>query len=54
MEEREVHASVIGELGMKKLKEVDDVAYARFASVYREHKDVNAFMDELAVFLKNK
>ena len=54
MEEREVHASVIGELVMKKLKEVDEVAYVRFASVYREFKDVNAFMDELAVFLKNK
>ena len=54
MEEREVPASVIGELVMKKLKEVDEVAYVRFASVYREFKDVNAFMDELAVFLKNK
>ena len=42
------------ELVMKKLKEVDEVAYVRFASVYREFKDVNAFMDELAVFLKNK
>ena len=33
---------------------VDEVAYVRFASVYREFKDVNAFMDELATFLKNK
>ena len=54
MEEREVPASVVGELVMKKLKEVDEVAYVRFASVYREFKDVNAFMDEVAVFLKNK
>lgn len=54
MEEREVPASVIGELVMRKLKDVDEVAYVRFASVYREFKDVNAFMDELATFLKNK
>ncbi len=53
-EEREIPASAIGELVMKKLKDVDEVAYVRFASVYREFKDVNAFMDELAVFLKNK
>ena len=44
----------IGELVMKKLKLVDEVAYVRFASVYREFKDVNAFMDELAKFLNNK
>ena len=54
MEDREVPASVIGELVMTKLKCVDEVAYVRFASVYREFKDVNAFMDELATFLKNK
>ena len=42
------------ELVMKKLKMVDEVAYVRFASVYREFKDVNAFMDELAKFLNNK
>lgn len=54
MEDREVPASVIGELVMAKLKSVDEVAYVRFASVYREFKDVNAFMDELATFLKNK
>ena len=44
----------IGELVMKKLKMVDEVAYVRFASVYREFKDVNAFMEELAKFLNNK
>ena len=51
MEEKEVPASVIGELVMKKLKDVDEVAYVRFASVYREFKDVNTFMDELKKFL---
>lgn len=51
MEEKEVPATVIGELVMKKLKDVDEVAYVRFASVYREFKDVNAFMEELAKFL---
>lgn len=54
MEEREVPAAVVGELVMRKLKDLDEVAYVRFASVYREFKDVNAFMDELAKFLKNK
>ena len=42
MGEREIPASLIGELVMKKLKDVDEVAYVRFASVYREFKDVNA------------
>lgn len=54
MEEREIPSSRIGELVMEKLKEVDEVAYVRFASVYREFKDADAFMDELANFLKNK
>ena len=54
MEEKEIPASVVGELVMRKLKDVDEVAYVRFASVYREFKDVNAFMDELAKFLNNK
>lgn len=54
MEEKEIPASTIGELVMKKLKDVDEAAYVRFASVYREFTDVNAFMDELAKFLKNK
>ena len=47
MEEKEISSNVIGELVMDKLKAVDDVAYVRFASVYREFKDVNTFMDEL-------
>ena len=54
MEEREIPSVTIGELVMKKLKMVDEVAYVRFASVYREFKDVNAFLDELAKFLNNK
>ena len=45
--EREVASSVIGELTMSKLKELDEVAYVRFASVYRSFKDINTFMDEL-------
>ena len=53
-EEREIETSAIGELVMDKLKDLDEVAYVRFASVYREFKDVNAFMDELAKFLNNK
>lgn len=47
MEEREIESQMIGELVMNKLKELDAVAYVRFASVYREFKDVNTFMDEL-------
>ena len=54
LDAREIPASLIGELVMKKLKDVDEVAYVRFASVYREFKDVNAFMEELAKFLNNK
>ncbi len=47
MEEKEVSSGVIGEYVMEKLKELDMVAYVRFASVYREFKDINTFMDEL-------
>ncbi len=47
MEEKEIESGVIGELVMNKLKAIDEVAYIRFASVYREFKDVNTFMDEL-------
>ncbi|MCR5650427.1 MAG: transcriptional regulator NrdR [Lachnospiraceae bacterium] len=46
-EEKEIPSSVIGELIMDKLKDTDTVAYVRFASVYREFKDINTFMDEL-------
>lgn len=50
-EEREVSSSVIGEVIMDKLRWLDSVAYVRFASVYREFKDVNTFMDELKKML---
>ena len=52
MEEKEIPSQVIGELLMNKLKNLDPVAYVRFASVYREFKDVNTFMDELKKMLK--
>lgn len=47
LEEKEVSSEVIGEYVMEKLKSLDMVAYVRFASVYREFKDINTFMDEL-------
>lgn len=52
MEEREIPSTVIGEIVMDKLKDLEAVAYVRFASVYREFKDVNTFMDELKKILK--
>ena len=52
MEQKEVSSAVIGELVMDRLKKLDQVAYVRFASVYREFKDVNTFMEELAKLLK--
>lgn len=45
--EREIESSFIGELSMNALREKDEVAYIRFASVYRQFKDIHAFMDEL-------
>ena len=51
-EEKEIPSSLIGEIVMEKLKDLDPVAYVRFASVYREFKDVNTFMEELKTFLK--
>lgn len=52
--DREVSATRIGELAMDKLKDTDEVAYVRFASVYRQFKDINTFMDELAKLLGEK
>lgn len=52
--EREVASEAIGELVMDKLKELDEVAYVRFASVYRQFKDINTFMDELNKLLQEK
>ena len=54
MEEKEIPSSKIGELVMDKLKTLDAVAYVRFASVYREFKDVGTFMDELKKLLDHE
>lgn len=47
MEDKEIQSNTIGELVMKQLKELDEVAYVRFASIYREFRDVNSFLEEL-------
>lgn len=52
--DREVSSEKIGELVMEKLKNIDEIAYVRFASVYRQFKDINTFMDELNKLLRNK
>ena len=52
--EREVKTVDIGEMVMARLKAVDEVAYVRFASVYRSFKDINTFMDELTKLLTEK
>lgn len=52
--DREVTSKNIGELCMEQLKNVDEVAYVRFASVYRQFKDINTFMEELNKLLKEK
>ena len=52
--EKEITSGKIGELAMEKLKDIDEVAYVRFASVYRQFKDINTFMDELAKLLGEK
>ncbi|TJX68695.1 transcriptional repressor NrdR [Soehngenia saccharolytica] len=49
--EKEITSKEIGEMVMTKLKDVDEVAYVRFASVYRQFKDVNSFLDELKKLL---
>ncbi|TYB31939.1 MAG: transcriptional repressor NrdR [Candidatus Mcinerneyibacterium aminivorans] len=54
VEDKEVYSKYIGELVMEQLKELDPVAYVRFASVYREFKDATDFMEELKHFLENK
>lgn len=51
--EKEIPSKEIGEVIMRELQKIDDVAYVRFASVYREFKDVNQFMSELSHLLKN-
>ena len=52
--DREVSAEAIGEMVMDKLRELDEVAYVRFASVYRQFRDINTFMAELTKLLKDK
>ena len=52
--DREVSSLQIGELAMDKLKGIDEVAYVRFASVYRQFRDINTFMEELNTLLNNK
>ena len=52
--EREVSSAEIGELVMERLKKIDDVSYVRFASVYRQFKDINTFIDELSKLLEDR
>lgn len=52
--DREINTVEIGEMVMERLKNVDEVAYVRFASVYRSFKDINTFMDELTKLLSDK
>lgn len=54
LEKKEIYSMTIGEMVMDKIKDLDPVAYVRFASVYREFKDVNTFMDELKNVINNK
>ncbi|HUO57579.1 MAG TPA: transcriptional regulator NrdR [bacterium] len=51
---KEINSTEIGEMVMNRLKDLDDVAYVRFASVYRQFKDINAFMDEVKKMLSRK
>ncbi len=52
--EREITTTEIGEMVMSRLKKLDEVAYVRFASVYRQFKDINTFMEELTKLLGDK
>ena len=52
--DREVTSIHIGELAMQELKRIDEVAYVRFASVYRQFSDINTFMDELKDLLNKR
>ena len=52
--EREIPSATIGELAMNELRKVDEVAYVRFASVYRQFCDINTFMDELTKLLDDR
>ena len=50
----EISSKLIGEMVMEELRSVDEVAYVRFASVYRQFKDINTFMEELNMLIKDK
>jgi transcriptional repressor NrdR len=52
--DREIPTTQVGELVMEKLKNIDEVAYVRFASVYRQFKDINTFLTELTRLLEEK
>lgn len=52
--EREVSSKKIGEMVMERLKDIDEVAYVRFASVYRQFQDINSFMEELSKLIDSK
>lgn len=52
--QQEIDSKSIGEIVMEKLKEIDEVSYVRFASVYRQFKDINSFFDELKKIMKDK
>jgi len=52
--DREIPSTLIGSLVMDKLKDLDEIAYVRFASVYRQFTDINTFMDELNKIIKSK
>ncbi|MEG0178364.1 MAG: transcriptional regulator NrdR, partial [Oscillospiraceae bacterium] len=52
--DREISSIYIGELAMNELKQIDEVAYVRFASVYRQFSDINTFMDELTELLSKR
>ena len=50
----EVESSLIGEMVMERLKEIDEISYVRFASVYREFKDINTFLEEIKGLITKK
>ena len=52
--ESEVSSKTIGEMVMEELRDIDEVAYVRFASVYRQFKDINTFMEELNTLIRDK
>ena len=52
--ETEVSSKTIGEIVMEELRGIDEVAYVRFASVYRQFKDINTFMEELNTLIREK